>query len=165
MIFYSLLFWYCKYGHRIIWYTRRTCFSSAALHSSLRQSLGVERIHQDVLSEDLIPRYLQSFFTLATLSMFKHIRNTIFAMCDDIITIGLTLFFDTYIGSITLWYKLTVCQTLIRKEIIWSIPWRWLYARLNLCGTYLSKIYHRLCGWYVLTVLDSTSDNGGRLNP
>ena len=103
MIFYSLLFWYCKYGHRIIWYTRRTCFSSAALHSSLRQSLGVERIHQDVLSEDLIPRYLQSFFTLATLSMFKHIRNTIFAMCDEIITIGLTLFFDTYIGSITLW--------------------------------------------------------------
>ena len=51
------------------------------------------------------------------------------------------------------------CHTLSRRELIWLIPRRWFHARVNLCGTTISKIYHGLCGWYVLTVFNSTSDN------
>ena len=51
------------------------------------------------------------------------------------------------------------CLALSRRELLWLIPLRWLHARVNPCGTSISKIYHRLHGWYVLTVFNITSDN------
>ena len=55
------------------------------------------------------------------------------------------------------------CRNLSRRELLWLILQLWFHARVNPCGTSISSIYHRLRGWYVLTVFNRTSDNESKL--
>ena len=57
------------------------------------------------------------------------------------------------------------CRTLNRRDLLWLISRCCLNTRVNLCGYYFIKIYHGLRGWYVLTVLNSTSYNEIILKP
>ena len=60
--------------------------------------------------------------------------------------------------DIWIWFpRRFMCRTMSSRYIIWLIPQHWLHARVKQCWTSFSKIYHGLCGWYVLSVFNSIS--------